>query len=143
MSYASLQDLTDRFGERLLIDLTDRGEEAANTVDTEIVERALADADAQIDGYLMAAGYVLPLSQTPPLVQSLAIDIAIWKLNVFEPGPKVEADYKAAIRSLESIAKGIIRLPVNGAEPADDGSGSAMTTDRYRPMTADNLKGFI
>lgn len=143
MPYASLQDLTDRFGERLLIDLTDRGEEATNTIDTDVVDRALADADAQIDGYLMSAGYVLPLSEIPPLVQGLAIALAIWKLNVLEPGPKIEADYKAAVRSLESIAEGTMRLPVNGTEPADDGNGAAMVTDRERPMTAENLKGFI
>ncbi|WP_323780146.1 DUF1320 domain-containing protein [Thalassovita sp.] len=142
MSYTSLTDLTDRYGERLLIDLTDRAEVASGVIDADVVDRALADADALIDGYL-AARYVLPLAQTPDLVASLAQVITVWNLHVYEPNPKIEADYKAAIRSLEAISKGAIRLSVAGIEPAGDGGGGAVVTDRERPMTAANLKGFI
>lgn len=142
MSYTTLADLTDRYGERLLIDLTDRAEQASGVIDEDVVNRALADADALIDGYL-AARYVLPLAQTPDLVASLAQVITIWNLHVYEPNPKIEADYKSAIRSLEAISKGVVRLSVAGIEPDGDGGGGAVTTDRERPMTAENLKGFI
>lgn len=142
MPYTTLADLTDRYGERLLIDLTDRAEVASGLIDSDVVDRALADADALIDGYL-AARYTLPLAEVPALIATLAQVITVWNLHVYEPNPKIEADYKAAIRSLEAISKGSIRLSVAGIEPENDGSGGAVVTDRERPMTAANLKGFI
>lgn len=142
MPYTSLADLNDRYGERLLIDLTDRSETPVGAVVTATVDRALADTDAMIDGFL-AGRYVLPLAEVPPLIADLAQMIAIWKLHVYEPNPKIEADYKAAVKSLEGIASGTIRLPVAGVEPAGTGGGGAVVTDRERPMTEDTLKGYI
>lgn len=142
MPYATLALLTDRYGERLLVALTDRGELATGAVDATVVDRAIADTDALIDGYL-AGRYVLPLAATPPLVTDIAQAIAIWKLHVYQPDPKIEADYKEAVRQLQQIAQGAIRLPVAGVEPASQGGSGARLTDRDRPMTAENLKGFI
>ncbi|TDE40928.1 gp436 family protein [Antarcticimicrobium sediminis] len=142
MTYTSQSDLTDRYGESLLIDLTDRAATPTGAVVTATVDRALADTDAMIDGYI-SGRYVLPLAETPPLIADLAQMIAIWKLHVYEPNPKIEADYKAAVRSLEGIASGTIRLPVAGVEPEGTGGGGARVTDRERPMTETNLKGFI
>lgn len=142
MPYTTLADLTDRYGERLLIDLTDRAEVATGVIDVDVVNHALTDADALIDGYL-ATRYVLPLAEVPELIASLAQVITAWNLHIYEPNPKIEADYKSAVRSLEAISKGTIRLSVAGIEPAGDGGGGAIVTDRERPMTAGNLKGFI
>jgi phage gp36-like protein len=142
MTYATLQQLTDRFGEDLLIRVTDRGDVATDTVDTDVVDRALADTDAMIDGYL-AGRYALPMATTPPLVTDLAQVIAIYKLHVYQPDEKIERDYDQAIKQLRDIASGTIKLPVAGAEPEGTGGTGAQVTDRERPMTEDNLKGFI
>jgi phage gp36-like protein len=142
MSYATLQQLTDRFGERMLVALTDRAEVPTGAIDTAVVTRALTDTDALIDGYLMAR-YVLPLTETPPLVADLAQAIAIYKLHPYAPDPKIEADYKDALRMLQQIAAGTIRLSVAGLEPADQGGSGAMMTDRERDLTPDNMTGFI
>lgn len=143
MTYATLQQLTDRYGETMLIDLTDRGAVATGTIDTTVTDRALADADAVIDGYL-AARYALPLAATPALITDLAQAIAIWKLHPAAPDPKIETDYKEAIRTLRDISAGTVRIPgAAGLEPSGTGSTGARSTDRDRPMTADNLKGFI
>lgn len=142
MSYATLQNLADRFGLAMLVALTDRAPLPLGTVDTAVVDRALADTDALIDGYL-AARYVLPLASPPALLVDIAQVIAIWKLHTFKPDEKIEADYREALRQLQQLAAGTIRLSVAGIEPETEAGGGAMMTDRDRPMTEANLKGFI
>ena len=60
MAYATLQDLISAFGERKLVQLTDRAEPPADLVDAQVAAEALGYADNLIDGYL-AARYVLRL----------------------------------------------------------------------------------
>jgi len=142
VNYASQSALVDRFGERLLLDLTDRADPPAGAVDSAIVDRALADTDAVIDGYL-AGRYILPLATTPPLLADLALQIAIYKLHVFAPDQKIADDYKAALAMLGKIADGTVRLPAAGVEPASSGSGGVETIDRERPLTPENMTGFV
>lgn len=142
MTYATQAQLTDRYGERMLIALTDRGEVATGTIDTDVIDRALADTDAMIDGYL-AARYALPLSEEQPLVVDLAQVITIYKLHTHSADPKIEQDYKDALMTLDRIARGVVRLTAAGAEPDTTGGSGARMTDRERPFTEDNLKGFI
>lgn len=142
MSYASLDQLVERHGERTLLQLTDRSTPPTGEIDTAAVDRALTDTDAVIDGYV-AGRYALPLADTPPLLADLAQAIAIYKLHSFAPDPKIEQDYKDAIASLLRIAKGEIRLPLAGVEPESSGSSGVVVVDRERPFTEANLKGFI
>lgn len=142
MPYTSISQLTDRFGERALVALTDRGETATDTIDTDVVDRALADADAQIDGYV-GVRYKLPLAEVPPLVADLAQVIAYYKLHVYEPDPKVRADYEDALKLLRDISRGAVRLPVADAEPEGTGGSGVQITDRDRPFDEDNMTGFI
>lgn len=142
MTYATQQQLTDRYGEAALIALTDQGAVALGVVDVAVIARALTDTDAMIDGYL-AARYSLPLADVPPLLSDLAQVIAIWKLHRYEPDPKIAKDYDNARHLLRDIASGAVRVPIAGAEPAATGGSGARITDRERPMTAENLKGFI
>lgn len=142
MTYATLQNLTDRYGARTLVALTDRGEVATGVVDADVVARALADTDAQIDGYL-ATRYALPLAAVPALVSDLAQVIAIWKLHPYDPDAKIRKDYDDALRVLRDIADGRARLDVGGVEPQGGGSGGVTITDRERPLSETNLKGFI
>lgn len=142
MPYTSTSDLEARYGSQLLIELTDRDAPATGAIVQSVVDRALSDTDAVIDGYL-AVRYTLPLSEVPALIADLAQAIAIYKLHVFMPDPKIEADYEAALRSLRDISAGKIRLPVDGGVAEGTAGTGARITDRERPMTEDNLKGFI
>lgn len=142
MSYATQDQLINRFGEAFLVDLTDRAEVATGAIGADVVARALADTQAMIDGYL-AVRYALPLAEVPPLITDLALNIAIYKLHVYEPNQKIRADYDDALRQLREVASGAIRLPIDDAEPTDAGGSGVRVTDRERPMTEDNLKGFI
>lgn len=142
MAYATLQELTDRFGQDMLVNLTDRATPPAGAVDAAVVDRALADTDATIDGYL-GAKYQLPLAETPPLVLDLALTIAIYKLHPFAPNSKIKDDYDQALKTLEQIAKGVVKLPVAGLEPEGKSSSGVRTNDRERPFSPDNLTGFV
>lgn len=142
MTYATLSQLTQRYGAAMLVAVTDRGDAAPGEIDAEVVARALADTDAMIDGHL-AVRYRLPLAQVPPLVTDLALMVAIWKLHPYSPDPKIEADYKGAVRALQEIADGRLRLPLDGIEPSGIGGTGARITDRARPLTAETMKGFI
>jgi phage gp36-like protein len=140
--YTDLEQLTDRFGTPMLVNLTDRGTPQTGMVDSDIVDRAIADTDAMIDGHL-AGKYVLPMAEMPPLVADLAAMIAIYKLHIYTPGEKIVDDYKQALRSLEKISLGTIKLSVAGVPSASGQGSGARMTDRERPLTAQNMKGFI
>ena len=143
MSYVTLSQLTDRFGEQMLIALTDRGADALGVVDTDVINRALAETDALIDGYL-SGRYALPLSTTETLLVGVAGAIAIYTLHRYEAPEKIAADYKMAIRTLEQLSNGTIKLTAAGVEAPSTGTTGVQITDRERPFTEDNLKnGFI
>lgn len=142
MPYATLDQLKKRYSERVLIDLTDREPPLTGAIVVPVVDQALTDTDALIDGYL-AGRYKLPLVETPPILADLAQMIAIYKLHVFAPDPKIEKDYELSLRQLDKIASGVIRLNVEGVEPAASGSEGVQFIDRSRDMTPENLEGFI
>lgn len=141
MTYATLDHLLDRYGSGLLLQLTDRGELATGRIDTDIVERALLDTDAAINARL--GRYQFPLSDVPELLVDLAQSIAIYKLHRFMPDPKIEADYAEAMRTLRDISTGVVTLSIAGAEVPGTAGNGVRITDRERPLTAENLKGFI
>ncbi len=142
MSYTSLQQLTDRYGEKMLAQLTDRGAVFSGAIDAAVVDRALADTDALIDGYL-AGRYLLPLAQTPPLLADLAQAIAIYKLHAKTAAEKITEDYQQALKVLRDIAAGVVRLAVAGVEPVSSGASGVRTNDRPRELTPDSLRGFV
>ncbi|MGD1880850.1 MAG: gp436 family protein [Paracoccaceae bacterium] len=142
MPYTSQQILIDRYGEHTLVQATDRGDVATGTVDTDVVDRVLIDTDAVIDAHI-SGRYRLPVATVPPLLVTIASEIAIYKLHVYEPDPKLKADYEAAMKSLTAISLGNIRLPIDGVEAPQTGNSGAEFTDRERPFTETNLKGFI
>lgn len=142
MSYATQADLTERYGEAMLIDLTDRADPPAGAVDAAVVADALINTDALIDGYLKNR-YALPLAATPQLLIDLALPIALYKLHRNQASDKVIKDRDDAVATLRAIAAGTVRLDVAGVEPAASIATQVKTSDRERDMTPCNLKGFI
>lgn len=103
MSYATQQDLVDRYGLDEIVQLTDRT--GTGQVDATVVARALADADAIIDAYV---GLVttLPLSSVPPRLSQAACVIARYSLWQDGHPDRVRLDYEDAIAWLRDIAAG-------------------------------------
>ena len=143
MTYATQASLTDRYGEQMLVALSDRADVPTGIVDAAVVTRALVEADALVDGYL-AGIYSLPLATVPPILPPLAEAIAIYTMHITEPEAKVKADYEWAIKRLTEISKGIIKLKdAAGIEPAAPGTSGVQITDRERAFTPNSMKGFI
>lgn len=127
MTYATLQNLKDRFGEDELIQLTDR--DNLGTINTTVVDRALADADAQINGYL-SVRYTLPLSAPVPTeLERIACDLARYALYEDRVTEIVEKRYDAAISKLRDVAAGRAGLGV-------DDTGNEQVSSNVAEMSA-------
>ena len=142
MAYADLTGLTARIGEATLIELTDRADPPLGVVDTTVIDAALADTDALIDGYL-AVHYALPLSASQALVVTLAEAITIYKLYTISAPERVVDDYRDAIKALEKIAEGKVQLNAAGIKPASSGGSGVQSCDRAPEMTRENMGSYI
>lgn len=111
MAYCTQSDILERLPEETLIQLTDDAE--VGQVEASVVARAIADADAEIDGYL-GARHAVPLSPAPPLVAKIAVELAIYHLFSRRGGAPEEwrQRYEDNRRLLESVAKGLVSLGV-------------------------------
>lgn len=121
MAYATKQDLIDRYGENELARLTDRA--AGTTVNDTVVDRALADASAEIDSYL-AKRATTPLSPMPGLVVTHCCAIARYYLHEDHAPDRVKDAYKLAIDWLKLAARGDVT--VDGVTPAQDAPSADM-----------------
>ncbi len=142
MTYAAQQDLVDRFGQLELIQLTDRTNRPPTTVDAAVVGRALADADALIDGYVGKV-YDLPLSPIPPVLTKMAADVARYFLHgkaADKDGPVARA-YDQAVAWLKDVSRGLVKLDVAGEEPAQPGGGTVRASGPDRVFSRQSLRG--
>lgn len=105
MKYAVVQDMVDRFGAAELTQLTDRADPPAGTYDSDAIENALNDAEAEIDAYLLAR-YALPLTTVPTILKRLTCDVARYQLHGPALTDEVIKRYSDAIAFLKSVSKG-------------------------------------
>ena len=110
--YAAQADILEQLDEDILIQLTDDADKG--TVDADMVTRAIADADAEIDGYC-GKRYSVPFSTVPAIVRKFSVDIAIYNLYARRKGaPDDRKDrYAAAVKFLLNVSKGLISLGEN------------------------------
>jgi len=121
MAYATEANMIERFGETEILELTDRDKDSE--VDSAVLDGALSDADALIDGYL-AARYTLPLASVPSLLIGPACDIARFKLWDDRAPDEVRKRYDDALALLKLISNGTVVLPpdAQGEKPAASAS---------------------
>lgn len=115
MSYATLADMVARYGQRELVELTDP--ERVESIDVDAVERALADAGAEMDGYL-AVRYALPIESVPEVLTRLCCDLARYHLYRESVTDLVKQRRDAVIQSLRDIASGRLTLGLPAAAQA-------------------------
>ncbi|WP_085299254.1 gp436 family protein [Cognaticolwellia mytili] len=108
--YCHKQALINQFGQQDLIDLTDRN--SMGQINDEVLERAIKDASAEMDGYI-GSRYQLPLSHVPEILLSIACDITIYRLYVNSPSDSVVTRYNNQIKFLKSVAKGEVTLGIS------------------------------
>lgn len=142
MPYATQQDLVDRFGEEELVQLTDRQVPPAGTVDGTVIGKALADADALIDGYL-AARYAIPITPSPPLLVKLAADVARYFLHGKSATETVRQAYEDALKVLQEIARGLAVVPGASTPAGPSPSGAPAVLAPERRLGPETLSGFL
>ena len=128
MIYCTIADLEKIVPSQDLIELTDDTVPAVAVV-TANVDKAIADAGEMIDGYLRAR-YSLPLTPAPGLINTLACDIAVYRLYArrvkLTPPEGVAERYKNALKLLGQIQKGEISLGA-GSSPTSEASNDSVS----------------
>lgn len=112
MTYATSQDLIDRYGVDELNQLADRDGDGA--WDADVVTRALTDTDAEIDAAL-ASRYPLPLATVPALLVGVASDLARYRLYVDAVPDRVRDAASNARKILAALASGAMSLGLPAA----------------------------
>lgn len=136
MAYATLTDIERQMDPVDLVQLTDDGR--TGEIDTDVVDRALADADEEVDGYL-GGRYPVPLDPVPGIIRKTSVDIAIWNLWSRRRAEVPEARktrYENAIRFLGKVAEGKISLgseDPDGNPPSASGIGSTGEDQVFTP----------
>lgn len=145
MAYCTKQDLIERFGERELVQLTDRTNTPASAIDDTVVARAIADASTYIDGYVGKA-YTLPLAVVPTALTKTAADISRYYLHSkgVEKDSPIQRAFDQANDFLRDISRGIVKLVQadTGASPSEAGAGQVVFSTPDKTMSRDRLSRF-
>ncbi len=132
MPYCTQSDLIERFGEDELLALA--RDETGMAIDTAVVERACDDASGEIDGYVSAAGYPVPLSPVPRIVIANACDIARYRLYDEHASDQVQKRYDDAVKFLKSVSRGDVKLGISTG-PASSSAGSVQMNSSRQVFT--------
>jgi phage gp36-like protein len=123
MSYCTQTDITNSgLSSATLIQLTD--DAGTGAVNATVVAECIAQADAEIDGYL-GARYSIPVSPVPVMLRNLSVAASVWKLYGHRglDHARRRQDYEDALAVLRRLARGEMVLPdVTSGEVPSDGS---------------------
>lgn len=123
MAYSTIPEVTDAIKEQMLDDII--GDEFIEDLEERqrrlvpLAQKAIEDADAEIDGYL-AKRYQVPLAPTPRVLNKFSIDIAVYNLasrrgiDEGEREKTILTRYQNAIKFLTLVAEGKVSLGING-----------------------------
>jgi len=143
MSYATPQDIINRYPNRDLVQLTNE-DPTITTINTAVLQQALDDASAEIDGYL--GRFTLPLTDVPEVLNRLACDLAIYRLQSLRPIHDL-ADarrrYDDALAMLSKVASGEMTLGIgaDGNETAI-AQGAEEVIGPVRIFNRKSMRGF-
>lgn len=107
--YANTDNMLSRFGEQDLMLLTEREGSVPGQINIAVLEQALRDASAEIDGYIVGR-YTLPLTTVPAVLERNCCDIARYFLYGEKAPEQVEKRYNAVVKYLALVSKGDISL---------------------------------
>ncbi len=139
MPYVTRADLTARYTEALLRELTDRTSPYADAIVDAVLDQAIASADGVIDGYL-SGRYSLPLAVVPSLLTDIAARLVLAALHIVTVPEKIMRDQQDAMRCLRDIASGAVTLDVGGAPVPAAAPVGIVVTASPALYGRDNLK---
>lgn len=141
--YATPDNMLSRFGEQDLTLLTEREDSVPGEINLALLEQALSDASAEIDGYI-AGRYVLPLTTVPAVLERNCCDIARYFLYGDKAPEQVEKRYTAVVKFLTAVSKGDISLGLaDTGETADQSELVISIESAGSVFGRKSAKGFI
>ena len=101
--YCTQSDILEQLDEDVLLQLTDDYD--AGAIDSDVVDRAIADADSLINGYC-GKRHTIPFTTVPVLARKFSVDIAIYNLYGRRMGAPEDRRnrYKETIEYLRGVA---------------------------------------
>lgn len=137
--FADLAAMQARFEERDLLQLTDH--DGSGTIDAARIDAVLTSADTLITSYVAARHADTAALAGHRLLADIACDYAFWLLWRSNPPEWVGERRKAAIRQLEAIAAGTIKLD-QGQEQAAPRPGQVLVSSDPQRFGRDKLGAF-
>ncbi len=141
MSYATQQNLIDRYGAQELQRLTDRATPRANAIDDTVVAGALASAEAAANSYL-AVRMTTPVDPVPLALTDAVCDIARYKLFTSVPPQEVKDRNDAAVKWLAQVGAGTAALGDQGAPTKAPSPGAPKFSGAERRFTPRSMRDF-
>ena len=142
MSYATQQDIIDRYGDDDLIIAADH--DGDGVADEAVVTQGLSDATDLINTYI-GKRETLPLTTVPAVLKRLCVDIALYLMS--KPPSITEEKrkrYEDAVKLLQAISDGKVSLGVSesgeAAATTDNAETNKTSSDRIFTMT--KMKGY-
>lgn len=151
MAYCTAAEVLDMLKEDMLNviigdDYIENEDERIQAI-TPIVEQAIADADAEIDGYL-AKRYKVPFGKTPQVINKFAKDIALYNMVSRKGVDENDREktyltrYNAAIAFLTKVAEGKISIGVSENNTEDAARIGFSMSNSPRLFSRGNMKGW-
>jgi len=139
-AYCTQVDILEQLDEDILIQLTDDAD--AGIVDVDVVIRAIADADAEIDGYC-GKRYSVPFATVPAIIRKFSVDMAIYNLYARRKGAPEDREkrYNNAVKFLTNVSKGLISLGENDPD-STPASNAPEIDDQDRLFTRASMEDF-
>ena len=141
--YCAADDMTKRFSEDELVQLTDK-DGSHNSIVSEVLDQAISDASATIDGYI-GGRYQMPLSSVPSILTRLCCDIARYFLYDDQLGEEhqVSKRHKEAIDYLKQVGSGKVQLGISSKSERPQATSTAMMQSGGRVFDRASSKGFV
>lgn len=141
MAYCTQPDILSALDYDTLVQLTD--DHDVNGIVASVVTAAIADADAEIDGYC-GRRYSVPFAAVPDIVKKHSVTIAVKNLYARRRGAtgSRRQDYDDAIAFLKGVAAGKITLGEDDPDGSPSEANDVQIEGPDRVFSRDNMTGF-
>jgi phage gp36-like protein len=117
MPYCTKQNMIDRTSELEIVQLTNRDDPTAITINDAVLNNAITSAGARINRYITS---YLPLTNIPEDFKQIACDITLYFLYYPLVPEHIQAVYDDAIKYLEKVASGKIPIAPDAGGTVDE-----------------------
>jgi phage gp36-like protein len=141
MPYCTETDIKRQIDWDTLVQLTDDND--SGVIDTDILDRAIADADAEIDAYC-GSRYTVPFTTVPDVIRKRSVDITIYNLYARRRGAPDDRKerYTNAMQFLKDVARNIVSLGEDDPDGSPSGANTPEISSSDRIFSREKLKGW-